>query len=93
MPALTFETKKTWAMIEEAIALQMAHNIEVNCKFTPKVADAFATKFGTGHKFFSISHHKGDLKVTSSLYEDFRSCNRDKLDQEYQELFQQLKPF
>ena len=88
------QTKKSWAMIEKAIALQMAHNIEVNCNFTPNLAITFAAKFAKAHPFFAIKHHNNaslSASATSSIFNAFRSCDKSKLDNSYEHLFQRFK--
>ncbi len=85
------ETSESWAMIEKAFTLQMAHNIEANCShFSKEIAKDFATKMAENHRFFSLKHHKGTFtwnRSTSPSYDAFRNHNKDVFDQKYEHFF------
>src|SRR5579885_704669 len=63
-------TSREWSLIEKAITLQMAHNIQNHCtRFTPALGKQYAKRLKHQFCFFSISRNaKHGVKKKSSAY-------------------------
>ncbi|MHB1948330.1 MAG: hypothetical protein ACYCQI_09480 [Gammaproteobacteria bacterium] len=81
------KTSRSWAMIEKAIFLQMAHNIAKESKFTKDVGYAYAQDLARAHHFFKIGRHCLNPYNTSKTYRAFKNGETLKLDREYQKVF------
>lgn len=85
------KTSESWSMIEKAIELQMAHNIEKGCRFTYRVARDRAKELSM-HRFFGVKHN---LVEDAAVMQEpqspsviaFEGKDTDTFDKRYESLF------
>ena len=88
-------TSENWAMIEKAISLQLAHNIQTQCaNFSHSLGDEYAHEFQAAHTFFAIKRTRKagiDPKAISSTYKALEQADADTLDMKYEKLFKKYR--
>lgn len=86
-------SSKSWSMIEKALSLQMAHNVEVKVSlFSESVAKERAQQMSKCHPFFAIKRNTLSFsRDCNQSFEAFKSHDVRTFDKKYESHFRNFK--